>query len=407
MTYPALEGWGTPSFVDATNLVLQRDVHPLLLEVLRRDPTLIGRFKTGKAATNRKVEWFERDWVPFQFTTNSDITNDTTDLTLTPIETGVQKWFAPGDIVQCVGDTGGVNAPQSELFQVVSSTVGGTIVLDREYGGTTHAGAITTAGLIFEKISPNLTENSSPREDQSRGFGPPKVNYTQIFGYDMDVSGSALAMNMYNMSDFYGTNLKELTEELKLNLERASIYGVPRASDPEATAADARRTMGGLRYYLTQSGANYVSTGYTTVTEDLINYMCRKIVNKNGKLDNQRGIIACSPGNAEVIADIWKDKIQINREDTVRGTQVKSIVTKLGFTLDIVWDINIRTSDLFILNTSKIEIAPLQGRAWFVKKYDNGKDGQSSRVIGEWTMRVWDSLKDHAYCDCLTTKYNG
>jgi len=56
-----------------------------------------------------------------------------------------------------------------------------------------------------------------------------------------------------------------------------------------------------------------------------------------------------------------------------------------------------------ILNPSKIEIAPLQGRAWFVKRYDNGKDGQAARVLGEWTCRIFDAKSDHAICTCLTT----
>ena len=407
MAYPAVEGWGTHDYVDATTGVLIRDVSPLMLEVLRRDATLLGRFKQGKAATNRKVEWFERDWVPFQFTSNNDITNDTTDLTLTAIETvagkNIARWFAPGDLFMCIGSTDGTVAPQTEVFQVVSSTEStNVVVLDREYGGTTHAGSITTNGLIFEKLGPVTEENSRPGSDKSRGYGPAKFNYTQIFSYDLDVSGTALAMNQYNMGDFFGTNLKELTEELKLQLERVAIYGVAHSSVPLGDDTVAR-TMNGIRAYLVAAGGNSITSGYTSPNEELINALCRKIIAKNGQLNNRHGVLACSPSNAEVIADIWKDKIIIQREDTVRGTQVKSIVTKLGFTLDLVWDPNIHNNDLMILNDSKLEIVPLQGRAWFVKRYDNGTDGQTARVIGEWTTRIWDASKDHAICTCLTT----
>jgi len=407
MTYPEVSGWGTHDFVDATTGVLQRDVSPLFLEVLRRDPTLLGHFKTGKAATNREVEWFDREWVPYQFTTNTDITNDAVKVAFTAIETlggkNIARWFDVGDLFMLVGSTDGTVAPGTEIYQVESSVEATNIItLTREYGGTTHSGAVSTNGLIFEKLGPVTPENSSPNGDKTHTHGPAEKNYTQIFSYDLDVSGTALAMNQYNMTDYFGTNLKELTEELKLQLERIAVYSVQGASNPAGTDANAR-TMNGIKYYLNRNGGNVISSGYTVPNEDLINALCRKIIQKNGQLNNRKGILACSPANAEIIADIWKDKIQINRDDTVRGTQVKTIVTKLGFSLDIVWDPNIHNNDLMILNPNKLEIVPLQGRAWFVKRYDNGTDGQTARVIGEWTTRIWDSKKDHAICTCLTT----
>jgi hypothetical protein len=418
MAWPNTTGWATPDYTDATTGVLIRDVSPLLLEVLRRDQTLLGYFKTGKAATNRVVEWFERDWVPYQFSTDGDIATATAlaevEYTLNNTTGGpgyTEKFFQAGDLVQCVGTIDGTGKAWKEIMQVAATnTSTHTITVKRLYGGSTSMyvengnANVTTNGLIFEKIGTALEENSSPGTDKSRGYGPAKKNYTQIFGYDLDVAGTALAMNLYNMNDFFGTNLRELTEELKLQLERTAIYGVARATgdDPEGTSTKVR-TMNGIKAYLTETGGNEISTGYTTPTEELINALCRKIVLKNGQLNNRRGILACSPANAEIIGDLWKDKITITREDTTRGQQVKSIVTKLGFTLDIVWDPNIHNNDLMILNPSKIELVPLQGRAWFVKRYDNGKDGQSARVLGEWTTRIWDAKKDHAICTCLTT----
>lgn len=418
------DGWGSSEYADATTGVLQRDISPLMLEVLRRDPTFLGTIKVGAAAKNRKVEWFERDWIPFQFTTDTNIVNSASDLDITVVEHDFGKWLTVGTKLMMTGyATGGTIASYTpgEVFHVTKvdlTTLGSTghciATLARQYGGTplstTAPGAdITTNGIQFEILGSSLPENSLPGVDRSRGYGPALVNYTEIDGFDLNMSGTAMAMNMINMSDFWGTNLKELTEELKLRLNRKALYGVPLGLDTaphgETYAGNQTQiqTMGGLKYYLNRSGGNVISSGYTSPTEELINHMCRLIIAKNGQLNNRKGNLLMHPANAEIIADIWKDKIQINREDTVRGVQVKTILTKLGFTLDIVWDQNMRPNDIIIYNPTKVEIAPLIGRAWFVKKYDNGSDGQTARVIGEWTMRVWDSLKDHAICTCLTT----
>lgn len=413
MAYPAVTGWGAHDYANATTGVLERDVSSIFLEVLRRDPTLLGHFKTGAPAKSIKTEWFDRSWVPFQFTTDTNLTNDgTTDEALTANETlggkNIAHWFAPGDLFMLIGDTSGTNVPGTEVYQVVTSAEDTNIItLDRCYGGstsnhTTYGAGLTTNGLIFEKLSPVTEENSAPGGDKSHTHGPAEANYTQIFSYDMDISDTSLAIDQYNISDFFAVNLKELTEELKLQLERTAIYGLQHASVPLGDDTVAR-TMNGIKYYLNRATGNRITSGYTSPNEELINHMCRLVIAKNGQLANRKGLLACSPANAEIIGDIWKDKIQINREDTTRGTQVKTIVTKLGFSLDVVWDPNIHNNDLFILNPNKIEIAPLKGRAWFVKRYDNGTDGKTARVIGEWTTRIFDSLKDHAICTCLTT----
>ena len=417
------DGWGSGEYQDSSTGILQRDISPLMLEVLRRDPTFLGTIKVGKPATNRKVEWFERDWIPFQFTTNTDLPNDAVDVDVTVLEHDMGKWLTSGTKVMLTGyaTSGAYVYTPGEIFNVIgvdTTTLGATghciATLSRQYGGTAHStdapGApITAQGLQFEILGSSMPENSLPGIDRSRGYGPALVNYTEIDGFDLNMSGTAMAMNTINMSDFWGTNLKELTEELKLRLNRKAIYGVPLGldvaphGDTYAGSQTQVQTMGGLKYYLNRSGGNVISSGYTAPTEDLINHMCRLIIAKNGQLNNRKGNMLMHPANAEIIADIWKDKIQITRDDTVRGVQVKTILTKLGFTLDIVWDQNMRPNDFIIYNPTKVEIAPLTGRAWFVKKYDNGSDGQTARVIGEWTMRVWDSLKDHAICTCLTT----
>lgn len=411
-------GWASYDYADATTGIVQRDLSPLMLEVLRRDPTFLGTIKTGAAAKNVKVEWLERDWIPFQFTTDTNIPNDGNDLDVTVIEHNMGKWLTVGTKLMLTGyaTSGSFSYTPGEVFHVTKvdlTTLGSTdhaiVTLSRLFGGTPQTGAVTANGLQFEILGASLPENSAPGLDRSRGYGPALVNYTEIDGFDLNMSGTAKALNLYNMSDFWGTQLKELTEELKLRLNRKAIYGVPQGLDtaPHGTSytgSDTQlRTMGGIKYYLNRAGGNVVSSGYTTPTEELINHMCRMIIAKNAQLNNRKGNILCHPANAEILADLWKDKIHITREDTVRGVQVKTILTKLGFTLDIVWDQNMRPNDLIIYNPTKVEIAPLQGRAWFVKKYDNGADGDSARVIGEWTMRIWDSLKDHAICTCLTT----
>lgn len=421
-------GWATSDFSDATTGVLIRDVSPLILEVLRRDPTFLGTIKVGSPAKNRKVEWFERDWIPFQLITNTDIPNDANDIVLTSETLGMGKWLTVGTKLMLTGRATVGTTPTAisswtpgEIFLVTAAdltTKGAAskhiFTVSRQYGGspltnTAPGAALTSAGIEFEIIGSSLPENSAPGSDQSRGYGPAIVNYTEIDGFDLNMSGTSMQMDTFGVSDFWGQNLKELTEELKLRLNRKSLYGLPLGLDTAphgetyAGSDTQTQTMGGLKYYLNRSGGNVISSGYTTPNEDLINHMCRMIIAKNGTLNNRKGNLLMSPANMEIMADLWKDKIQINREDTVRGVQVKTILTKLGFQLDLVWDANMRNNDFIIYNPSKVEIAPLRGRAWFVKKYDNGSDGQTARVIGEWTMRVFDSLKDHAICTCLTT----
>ena len=98
-----VDGWGSHDYDDHATGILERDISPLMLEVLRRDPTFLGTIKVGKAATNRKVEWFERDWIPFQFTTNTNIPNDAAALDITVIEANMGKWLSSGTKLMLTG----------------------------------------------------------------------------------------------------------------------------------------------------------------------------------------------------------------------------------------------------------------------------------------------------------------
>ena len=113
-----VDGWGTADYDDHAAGILQRDISPLMLEVLRRDPTFLGTIKIGKAATNRKVEWFERDWIPFQFTTNTDIPNDTADVDVTVLEANMGKWLTTGTKVMLTGyaTSGAFTYTPGEIF---------------------------------------------------------------------------------------------------------------------------------------------------------------------------------------------------------------------------------------------------------------------------------------------------
>src|SRR5512146_2978689 len=118
MAYPDYTGWGVSQFDEANKKQLVRDVHPLIVEVLKRDPLLPGYLGHGAACKQTEHEWFERDWIPFQFRTEDDIT--TTDgqvVNLIAADYGNEAYSAAGDLVMCVGSSDGSQKAWKEVIR--------------------------------------------------------------------------------------------------------------------------------------------------------------------------------------------------------------------------------------------------------------------------------------------------
>ena len=98
--------------------------------------------------------------------------------------------------------------------------------------------------------------------------------------------------------------------------------------------------------------------------------------------------ILCSPGQARVLSNEYRDQLQIVRSDDRRGAYVAVIVNEInGRGMTIMADPDMPDHDAFVLDPTGCGLAPLRGRA--ISDEDatpKGFDGVKRMALGELTF---------------------
>ena len=98
--------------------------------------------------------------------------------------------------------------------------------------------------------------------------------------------------------------------------------------------------------------------------------------------------ILCSPGQARVLTQEYRDRIQILRSDDRRGAYVAVIVNEInGRGMTIMADPDVPDGDIWVMDTTGLGLASLKGRSITdVDATPQGFDGVKRMAIGELTF---------------------
>lgn len=275
---------------------------------------------------------------------------------------------------------------KSEVMQVTAvGAVSATV--SRGFGGTsaeTHA-----ASAVYEIIANPRPQGMTGPKDESTTRGL-KYNYTQIFSKGVRITGTAQAIDHagVNSEDAYQIDLR--LRELKRELDRTMIMGVRAATDASATVYG---TMGGVINFIDIIGATNRNVTAETLTPSVINTMAKQVYDAGGMPD-----ILLVGGVQKQKISAFDQEFRRNTIDSKRaGYTVEEFVTDLGWNLRVVVDRWVPTDVALVLDSSKINVMPLQGRAFFLEKLAKTADSNDWQIIGEYTMEVRNASQAHAY----------
>jgi hypothetical protein len=275
---------------------------------------------------------------------------------------------------------------KTEVIMVtgVSST---SATVTRGYGATsaqTHAAAAT-----WDIIANARPQGMAGPKDESTTRAL-KYNFTQIFSKGVRITGTAQAIDHAGVSkeDSYQIDLR--LRELKRELDRTVIMGVRAGADVDGSTYG---TMGGLIDYVGFIGAGNVNGTAETMTPSVLNAMAKQVYDDGGM-----------PSHV-LVGGLQKQKISTFDQEFRRSTfdtrragyTVEQFVTDLGVNLTVVVDRWIPDDVALVIDSSKIAIMPLQGRAFFLEKLAKVGDSNDWQIVGEYTMEVRNAAEAHAY----------
>lgn len=279
-----------------------------------------------------------------------------------------------------VGDLLYDNASGSTEVMQITAVSTDALTVTRGYNSTTAASIAASATLNLIRAE---QEGSDIGSDKT--LNPTvRSNYTQIFAgaYDLLVSGSQIARKMATneYQDFVARQLQARANEVKIGLSRAILYAEKSSS---AGSDSVYRTMNGLRAWARDN------SGVTDSTSSAANYATLNALNKSvvdkGVMPNTLIIGTDLVGS---VAGIDSSNRRLLESDGGVGYQVQQVMLNQTNMVDVIIDPRVKTGDLFLLDKSRVQVRPLNGRALFVIAATDFVDGRKRRILGEWTLEA-------------------
>lgn len=343
----------------------KRDLSNIMSTVIKDEPRFISNFNYRETAAAQKHEWFE-DQLSGRAVTATGATGSTINA-------------AEADIAKLKTGTLLVIKDDSALFQVTE--IGdGSFSVTRVAANGSNTESIS-AGNILNIVSSPMAEGSySGDGEESYHQSGTEFNCTQIFRKDIIITGSAIAIDVYGGID---NQINRQTAfalgELARDLNRVALFG-RRVEASETTRGEA----GGLYFFATQEGSLQIAAANRKFDSIMVNDAAQAILSAGGDPVQ----ILCSPGQARVLSNEYRDQLQIVRSDDRRGAYVAVIVNEInGRGMTIMADPDMPDLDAFVLDPAGCGLAPLRGRD--ISDEDatpKGFDGVKRMALGELTF---------------------
>ena len=342
----------------------KRDLSDILSTVVKDEPRFISNFKSVQNAAAQKHEWLEDQIVGRSVTANTVSNGNVT--------------ASAGDIAKLKVGTLLVLKNDPALFRVTAITTDGfTLELAGANGSQT---LMPTAGAVLNIVSSPMAEGSVNGDgDETSHMSGSEYNYMQIFRKDIVLTGTAMAVNVYGSIDNQINRQTAFAlSELARDLNRVALFGVRR--EPSAAV---RGEAGGLYYFAADGGLN-IDGEANKLDSFMINDAAQAILSEGGEPMQ----ILCSPGQARVLSNEYKQNLQVLRSDDRRGAYVASIVNEIsGRGMTIMADPDVPDTDVWVMDTTGLGLASLKGRAISdVDATPQGFDGIKRMAIGELTF---------------------
>jgi hypothetical protein len=324
---------------------------------------------SARVARSTVHEWLEESQLPTRYNVSAIDDDDLTTTTNVALQ--------PGDLLGVVG--------ADEVMLVVAILGPQQIRVQRGYGGTT---AVSDMPRPFELISGASLEGdeAGPSRTTVRSR---RQNYTQIFTATVEVSGTMQAVGLHGVRDELEYQKTLRLRELLRNLERAVIEGVAPASDVAGTS-QVRRTMRGIRSFIQENRFTFddLIPGQAVLDEPLLNRLLRRVW--------ERGA-----GTPDLILVSGQEKRKINefvasnRRFYTSNETFKDMVSVYESDFGVcrvVMSRHVRPGEVFVLDSSRVQVLPLAGRSMQYKPLAARGDSEAGQLIGEYTLEFRDEL---------------
>lgn len=323
----------------------------------------------AKAALSVKTEWTEVDLAPRAET-------------MTFIDGLVTSVTVADAYIYQINDQIRI---ENEIVRVTALASATSLTVTRGYGGTTAAAHAAKLGTLLGSADPEGADAPAGMADSGRRL----YNYVQTMTRTVNLTTDEIAQLSTEGNPMNG-QIERRFIELNRMLARNVLYG-NRYEDTTLMI----HTMGGLKSFVTSNVSNL--GGALTIAA--IDAQILAIVLAGGDPDT----IVVSPTVKQKLDALDANKQLLGKQEHVGGNLITQTWQSgvLSHPLEVIVDHSVFTDELWIIDSTKIEVAPLNhngvnGAFKVVDSTPPGADRQQQTIRGKYTMRVRQQ-KAHAY----------
>ena len=341
-------------------------------------PLLAHLGDARRAAAGTVHEWIEDSLLPnFDHINQSVFSPDPqTDTTIVVDNAGR---FQAGDLVRPEGFT---------EVMLVTAINASTLTVVRAYGGTPNATLADNMKLHIIGNAALEGADAPAARFTSRVRGR---NYTQIFTASVSVSGTMQAVRAHGVADEADYQKQERLRELLRDLENTVINGVAPSSDQQGSGS-VRRSMNGLGAFISTNAFEPGVGGFPdgagasndALTETLINEALKRIWEQSsGAVDT----ILLNGNQKRVFNQLIDGQRRYAPRDETLGGLVNLYESDFGV-CKVVMSRWAPADAVYLLDSSRIQVMPLQGRSFHYKPLSATGDSVEGLLLGEYTLEL-------------------
>ncbi len=344
-----------------------KDLSPLVAYALRNG--------AGKRGTNKKYEWFERSFKRIEAEVNAAF--DSSTYSSTPIDLVLTDTsnIRAKDILR-FETAAGVSAGNIKVY--VTSVTNATTIKVMKIGWNDVNLAAGAKAILGNNAHEENSKKGTPRAIQ---MPVTKYNYFQIFDTLLENSRTVEGSNVYadigKLADLRSNGFyyiqRQLTEMLANGL-RAKF-----------------NTPDGKEIYTAGGLAEFVVNTLTKTGQDMAKAILDEAVEVIVKGGGKANAVRCNTKQAIKLSNMDESKIQINLNEQVRGNVVTALQAGIpveGSRIDlIIVDTTMPEDEIDIFDINNIALVPYSnGGIREMDATENGQDGQTLRMLGEYTV---------------------
>jgi len=359
------------------------DLSNELAEIIRRDNTsFLSKIGIIGEATETLHSWIE-DSLNANSVTLDESGFDSSETDMTFVSTAALR---VGSLIKNVSEAG-----KTEVIQITSVDSSTVCTVVRGYGST--SGEAHTTASTWRIIANTRQEGQDAPADESKTRT--KVsNYTQIFQKGINISYTMRSVLQAGVADEYTFQVARRLQEIMRELDSSLVLGISSVSQGSDTVY---RSMGGIVEFASQATGNINSTS-EALTLSVVNDMCKDIWDDGG----QPNFILVSGKQKRAISGFEQSARRSVYNETVAGYVVDTILTDLGFVLDVIVDPWMPDDTVVVGDLNKVRVLPLRGSA--MRAEDLAKTGAAykGQIYGEYTCEVRNAKEAFAWHNALT-----